>query len=277
MNQTRVRHQSTWSSSSRGHLMKVPCSPHDPHVDRRYSSHSDRSQPAGAFDGQPSQPASCCGPRAGGRHTKHQVSSFPETPGPPCAPGNGHHERGPRDPADLATGQHHSQLHSGTAGSPWDPWEDAELPLCRLTDHHGFLQEKEMPGPNPHEAKVRACPGARAGRAGWAWSQQHRQETRRADKWVKMLQTWDHYRLSEKMHRRGYKVVPPQVRGQVWALVLDIEQVKSSHQGIYEKMKEQAQLFSKDVRQIDLDVTQTFSTTSCLGTAVGSEEGGPIS
>nr|XP_054368320.1 uncharacterized protein LOC123857911 [Mirounga angustirostris] len=64
------------------------------------------------------------------------------------------------------------------------------------------------------------------------------------------------------MHRRVYKRVPPQVRGQVWILLLDIEKVKSTNQGVYEfcpqKMKEQAQLFSKDIRQIDLDVNRTF-------------------
>ncbi|XP_047548729.1 USP6 N-terminal-like protein [Lutra lutra] len=133
-----------------------------------------------------------------------------------------------------------SYTQARPAGSPGDTREEAELSLCRLTDHHGFLQEKELPGLSPREAK------------------QHRQETRRADKWVKMLRNWDHYGPSEKMRRRLYKGVPPQVRGQVWALLLDIENVKSSHQGLYEKMKERAQVFSKDIRQIDLDVNRTF-------------------
>ncbi|XP_077913688.1 USP6 N-terminal-like protein isoform X7 [Halichoerus grypus] len=103
-----------------------------------------------------------------------------------------------------------------------------------------FRREKEMPGPSPHEAK------------------QLRQETRRADKWVKMLRNWEHYWVSKKMHRRVYKRVPLQVWGQVWTLLLDIEKVKSTNQGVYEKMKEQAQLFSRDIRQIDLDVNRTF-------------------
>ncbi|XP_044933397.1 USP6 N-terminal-like protein [Mustela putorius furo] len=126
------------------------------------------------------------------------------------------------------------------AGSPGDARESADLSLCRLTDHHGFLQEKELPALSPREAK------------------QHRQETRRADKWVKMLGNWDHYGPSEKMRRRLYKGVPPQVRGQVWALLLDIPKVKSTHQGLYEKMKERAQLSCKDIKQIDLDVNRTF-------------------
>ncbi|XP_032182185.1 USP6 N-terminal-like protein isoform X3 [Mustela erminea] len=126
------------------------------------------------------------------------------------------------------------------AGSPGDAQESADLSLCRLTDHHGFLQEKELPTLSRREAK------------------QHRQETRRAVKWVKMLGNWDHYRPSEKMRRHLYKGIPPQVRGQVWALLLDIPKVKSTHQGLYEKMKERAQLSCKDIRQIDLDVNRTF-------------------
>eukprot|EP00071_Canis_lupus_P017724 XP_013963845.2 uncharacterized protein LOC102152502 isoform X5 [Canis lupus familiaris] len=44
-------------------------------------------------------------------------------------------------------------LYAHQAGSPVEPQEDADLSLCRVTDHHGFLQEKELPGPSPHEAK----------------------------------------------------------------------------------------------------------------------------
>ncbi|XP_034500744.1 USP6 N-terminal-like protein [Ailuropoda melanoleuca] len=180
------------------------------------------------------------------------------------------------------------------AGSPRGPQEDAELSMCRLTDHHGFLQEKELPGPSPHEAK------------------HHRQETRRADKWVKMLRKWDRYRHSEKVGRRVptdgtvsrlgmgaaracltsaaffpvdarrvYKGVPPQVRGQLWALLLDIETVKATNQGVYEvspstpsrgmalgrgssppvlptENEEAGPALLQGHRQIDLDVNRTF-------------------
>uniref|UniRef100_M3Y0N3 Rab-GAP TBC domain-containing protein n=1 Tax=Mustela putorius furo TaxID=9669 RepID=M3Y0N3_MUSPF len=61
-----------------------------------------------------------------------------------------------------------------------------------------------------------------------------------------------------QMRQRLYKGVPPQVRGQVWALLLDIPKVKSTHQGLYETMKERAQLSCKDIRQIDLDVNRTY-------------------
>ncbi|CAD7684266.1 unnamed protein product [Nyctereutes procyonoides] len=112
--------------------------------------------------------------------------------------------------------QYH-QVHQ--AGSPQD------LSLCKVTDHQGFLQDKELPGPSPREAK------------------KLRQETRRADKWIKMLKRWDHYLPSEKLRRRVYKRVPPQVRGQVWLRLLNIDQVKARNAGKY---------------QIDLDVNRTF-------------------
>ncbi|XP_072630025.1 USP6 N-terminal-like protein [Canis lupus baileyi] len=67
--------------------------------------------------------------------------------------------------------QYH-QAHQ--AGSPQD------LSLCKVTDHQGFLQDKELSGPSPCEAK------------------KLRQETQRVDKWIKMLKRWDHYLPSEK-------------------------------------------------------------------------------
>ncbi|XP_032270533.1 USP6 N-terminal-like protein isoform X3 [Phoca vitulina] len=206
-------------------------SPHDPRVGRRCGSHSDRSQ-------TPLSPAS---PQ---EHSLAGRSSQPRAAGPGLGDPTPSISTMKEDLETLLALERANIIANYTqarpAGSPRDPWEDAELSLCRLTDHHGFLQEKEMPGPSPHEAK------------------QLRQETRRADKWVKMLRNWEHYWVSEKMHRRVYKRVPLQVWGQVWTLLLDIEKVKSTNQGVYEKMKEQAQLFSRDIRQIDLDVNRTF-------------------
>uniref|UniRef100_A0A8C6YMX0 Rab-GAP TBC domain-containing protein n=1 Tax=Nothoprocta perdicaria TaxID=30464 RepID=A0A8C6YMX0_NOTPE len=78
------------------------------------------------------------------------------------------------------------------------------------------------------------------------------------DKWLKMLKKWGKYRNSEKMHRRVYKGIPLQVRGQVWSLLLDVEKMKKENEGKYEKMKEQAKSFSSEIKQIDLDVNRTF-------------------
>ncbi|KAM8935344.1 USP6 N-terminal-like protein isoform 4-T4 [Lycaon pictus] len=84
------------------------------------------------------------------------------------------------------------------------------------TEHQGFLQDKELPSPSPRKAK------------------KLHQETRRVDKWIKMLKRWDHYLPSEKLRCRVYKRVPPQVRGQVWLRLLNIDQVKARNAGKYQ-------------------------------------------
>ncbi|CAK7313850.1 Ubiquitin carboxyl-terminal hydrolase 6 [Vulpes lagopus] len=101
-------------------------------------------------------------------------------------------------------------------------------------------RDRELPDPSPREAK------------------KLRQETRRADKWIKMLKRWDHYLPSEKLRRRVYKGVPPQVRGQVWLRLLNVDQVKARNAGKYQAMKEAALVSSRDIVQIDLDVNRTF-------------------
>lgn len=88
--------------------------------------------------------------------------------------------------------------------------------------------------------------------------------------------------------KRVYKGIPLQLRGQAWALLLDIEKVKEENNGKYEvwpldlvtttlkyeyllfytntifvllsfqKMKQQARSFSTEIKQIDLDVNRTF-------------------
>ncbi|XP_047621921.1 USP6 N-terminal-like protein isoform X4 [Phacochoerus africanus] len=61
-----------------------------------------------------------------------------------------------------------------------------------------------------------------------------------------------------RMRRRVYKGIPPQVRGQAWSLLLDLEKVKVENQGKYQRMKEQARLYSRDIKYIDMDVSRTF-------------------
>ncbi|XP_077700995.1 USP6 N-terminal-like protein isoform X1 [Canis aureus] len=112
------------------------------------------------------------------------------------------------------------------------------------TDQQGFLPDKELPSPSPPEAK------------------KLHQETRRADKWIKMLKRWDHYLPSEKLQCRVYKRVPPQVRGQVWLRLLNIDQVKARNAGKYQEMKEAALVSSRDIMQIDLDINWTFRSHS---------------
>uniref|UniRef100_A0A4W5NV23 USP6 N-terminal-like protein n=1 Tax=Hucho hucho TaxID=62062 RepID=A0A4W5NV23_9TELE len=121
-----------------------------------------------------------------------------------------------------------------------DPWEDTDYSIYKVTDRHGFLHEEELPTPSVFEEK------------------QKHQEIERVEKWLKMVKKWDKYRNSDKMVKRVYKGIPLQLRGQAWALLLDIEKVKQENSGKYETMKEQARGFSTEIKQIDLDVNRTF-------------------
>ncbi|XP_018409221.1 PREDICTED: USP6 N-terminal-like protein [Nanorana parkeri] len=73
-----------------------------------------------------------------------------------------------------------------------------------------------------------------------------------------MLKSWDKYKNSEKMHRRIYKGIPLQLRGQVWSLILDVPKLKDERKDLYPVLKLKARRLSPDIRQIDLDVNRTF-------------------
>ncbi|XP_061577447.1 USP6 N-terminal-like protein [Cololabis saira] len=121
-----------------------------------------------------------------------------------------------------------------------DPWEDADYTIYKVTDRFGFLHEKELPTPTALEEKHK------------------QQELERVEKWLKMVKNWAKYRNHEKLVKRVYKGIPLQLRGQAWALLLDIEKMKQDNEGKYEKMKQQARSFSTEIKQIDLDVNRTF-------------------
>ncbi|XP_030646475.1 USP6 N-terminal-like protein [Chanos chanos] len=120
------------------------------------------------------------------------------------------------------------------------PWEDADCSIYKVMDRFGFLHEQELPMPSALEEKHKL------------------QEIERTEKWVKMVKKWDKYSNSDKMMKRVYKGIPLQLRGQVWALLLEVNKVKKSNEGKYKKMKEQAIKYSTEIKQIDLDVNRTF-------------------
>ncbi|XP_067236534.1 USP6 N-terminal-like protein isoform X1 [Chanodichthys erythropterus] len=120
------------------------------------------------------------------------------------------------------------------------PWEDADYSIYKVTDRFGFLHEEELPTPSAVEEKYKL------------------QEVEREEKWVKMVKKWQKYHNSEKMMKRVYKGIPLKLRGQVWALLLDVENVKRANFRKYEIMKEQAKKYSTEIKQIDLDVNRTF-------------------
>ncbi|XP_059520074.1 USP6 N-terminal-like protein isoform X1 [Myotis daubentonii] len=128
----------------------------------------------------------------------------------------------------------------GRKGAEIEPWEDADYLVYKVTDRFGFLHEEELPY---HNAAV---------------ERQKHLEIERTAKWLKMLKGWEKYKNTEKFHRRIYKGIPLQLRGEVWALLLEIPKMKEETRDLYNKLKLRARGCSPDIRQIDLDVNRTF-------------------
>nr|XP_031300613.1 USP6 N-terminal-like protein [Camelus dromedarius] len=128
----------------------------------------------------------------------------------------------------------------GREGAEIEPWEDADYLVYRVTDRFGFLHEEELPY---HNAAV---------------ERQKHLEIERTTKWLKMLKGWEKYKNTEKFHRRIYKGIPLQLRGEVWALLLEIPKMKEETRDLYSKLKHRARGCSPDIRQIGLDVNRTF-------------------
>ncbi|KAM5235693.1 USP6 N-terminal-like protein isoform 2-T2 [Ctenodactylus gundi] len=128
----------------------------------------------------------------------------------------------------------------GREGAEIEPWEDADYLVYKVTDRFGFLHEEELP-----------CHNA-------AMERQKNLEIERTTKWLKMLKGWEKYKNTEKFHRRIYKGIPLQLRGEVWALLLEIPKMKEETRDLYTKLKHRARGCSPDIRQIDLDVNRTF-------------------
>ncbi|KAM7154992.1 USP6 N-terminal-like protein isoform 3-T3 [Molossus nigricans] len=128
----------------------------------------------------------------------------------------------------------------GREGAEIEPWEDADYLIYKVTDRFGFLHEEELPY---HNAVA---------------ERQKHLEIERTAKWLKMLKGWEKYKNTEKFHRRIYKGIPLQLRGEVWALLLEIPKMKEDTKDLYNKLKHRARGCSPDIRQIDLDVNRTF-------------------
>ena len=83
------------------------------------------------------------------------------------------------------------------------------------------------------------------------------------DKWLKMLKEQHKWfprgsKNHEKMVERVWKGVPERMRGSLWRILLDLDQIKAEQEGKYQEMKELARRHSPDIRQIDLDVNRTY-------------------
>lgn len=73
-----------------------------------------------------------------------------------------------------------------------------------------------------------------------------------------MTKQWDSVSTKEKLRRRIYKGIPNRFRGQVWALLLGIKNLKKEQAGKYEEMLQLARQWSTEIRQIDADVARQY-------------------
>ncbi|UYV68792.1 RN-tre [Cordylochernes scorpioides] len=83
-------------------------------------------------------------------------------------------------------------------------------------------------------------------------------ENERLQKWIKMMKQWEKYSGTDKLRRRVYKGIPNALRGEFWARLLNVANIKREQEGKYWEMRERARLWSPDIRQIDLDVNRTY-------------------
>ncbi|XP_044534762.1 USP6 N-terminal-like protein [Gracilinanus agilis] len=128
----------------------------------------------------------------------------------------------------------------GREGAEIEPWEDADYLVYKVTDRFGFLHKVDL----TYSILI-------------AFQQKHL-EIERSTKWLKMLKSWEKYKNTEKFHRRIYKGIPLQLRGEVWSLLLEIPKMKEETSDLYNKLKHRARGCSPDIRQIDLDVNRTY-------------------
>ena len=85
-------------------------------------------------------------------------------------------------------------------------------------------------------------------------------EAKRRDKWFKMIKNWSTYKNKnyDKLRDRVFKGIPNAVRGNAWLLLLDVPHIKEEQQNRYDEMYNLGKQYSKEVRQIDLDINRTF-------------------
>ncbi|KAL4837133.1 hypothetical protein H8958_014942, partial [Nasalis larvatus] len=107
-------------------------------------------------------------------------------------------------------------------------------------DRFGIVHETELPPATAWEVKQM-----------W-W------EITRKSKWIEMLGQWETYKNSKKLIDRVYKGIPMNIRGQVWSVLLNIQEVKSKNPRTYKVMKEKGKRSSEHIHQIDVDVSGTL-------------------
>uniref|UniRef100_A0A2K5Z8K8 Rab-GAP TBC domain-containing protein n=1 Tax=Mandrillus leucophaeus TaxID=9568 RepID=A0A2K5Z8K8_MANLE len=127
------------------------------------------------------------------------------------------------------------------AGLPEDMGPEP-IGIYNNIDRFGIVHETELPPATAREVK------------------QMRREITRKSKWMEMLQQWETYKNSKKLTDRVYKGIPMNFRGQVWSVLLNIQEVKSKNPRTYKVMKEKGKRSSEHIHQIDVDMSRTLRT-----------------
>ena len=112
-----------------------------------------------------------------------------------------------------------------------------------MTDRYGFIHDYKLPEKlTKYENQIREV------------------EMKRREKWRKMITNWDFYKKKnyDKLRDRVFKGIPNAVRGSAWLLLLDVPRIKDEQRGRYDEMFSLGKQYSKEVRQIDLDINRTF-------------------
>jgi len=123
-----------------------------------------------------------------------------------------------------------------------DDWVlDPDFKIFKMTDRYGFLHEE-----NNNEKLMSEEDKRRSS------------EVKRQDKWLKMIQGWKKLSGSEKLKKRVYKGVPLRFRGDIWKLLLKVQNYIAKNKDLYADVKKVALAISPDVRQVDLDVNRTY-------------------
>ncbi|XP_033079402.1 ubiquitin carboxyl-terminal hydrolase 6-like isoform X1 [Trachypithecus francoisi] len=135
----------------------------------------------------------------------------------------------------------YEKVRGHRAGLPEDMGPEP-VGIYSSIDHFGILHETELPPVTAQEAK------------------QMRREITRKSKWMEMLGQWETYKNSKKLIDRVYKGIPMNIRGQVWSVLLNIQEVKSKNPRTYKVMKEKGKRSSEHIHQIDLDMSGTLRT-----------------
>ncbi|XP_054185276.1 TBC1 domain family member 3B isoform X2 [Homo sapiens] len=89
-------------------------------------------------------------------------------------------------------------------------------------------------------------------------AKQIRREISRKSKWVDMLGDWEKYKSSRKLIDRAYKGMPMNIRGPMWSVLLNIEEMKLKNPGRYQIMKEKGKRSSEHIQRIDRDISGTL-------------------